>query len=50
MASGKTSIQQHLIIYQWSLALTLYHTILTFKDPKEEGFGKHWEKRENAGN
>ena len=23
------------------LTLTLYHTILTFNDPNEEGFGKH---------
>ena len=27
------------------LALTLYHTIWTFNDPKEEGFGKHCEKK-----
>ena len=26
-------------------ALTLYHTIRTFNDPKEEGFGKHCGKR-----
>ena len=26
-------------------ALTLYHTIPTFNDPKEEGFGKHRGKR-----
>ena len=25
--------------------LTLYHTLLTFNDPKEEGFGKHCGKR-----
>ena len=25
--------------------LTLYHTVPTFKDPKEEGFGKHCGKR-----
>ena len=25
--------------------LTLYQTILTFNDPKEEGFGKHCRKR-----
>ena len=31
--------------YLWSKGLTLYHTILTFNDPKEEGFGKHCEKR-----
>ena len=24
--------------------LTLYHTILTFNDPKKEAFRKHWEK------
>ena len=24
--------------------LTLYHTLHTFNDPKEEGFGKDWEK------
>ena len=31
--------------------LTLYHTIPTFNDPKEEGTGKHWGgKGENAGN
>ena len=29
---------------------TLYYTILTFNDPKEEGFGKHYGKEENAGN
>ena len=28
---------------------TLYHTIMIFKDPKEEGFGKHCRKMENAG-
>ena len=27
------------------MTLTLYHTILTFNDPEEEGFGKHCEKR-----
>ena len=26
------------------ILLTLYHTILTFNDLKEEGFGKHWER------
>ena len=30
--------------------LTLYHTILTFNNPKEEGFGTHYGKRRNAGN
>ena len=29
---------------------TLYHTIPTFNDPKEEGFGRHFRKEENAGN
>ena len=29
---------------------TLHHTILSFKRPKEEGFGKHSGKGENAGN
>ena len=28
-----------------SYFLTLYHTIPTFKDPKKEGFGKHYGKR-----
>ena len=32
-----------------SLWLTLYHTILTFNDPKEEGFGKHCGKRRQEG-
>ena len=27
------------------VCLTLYHTIPTFNDPKEEGFGKHCGKR-----
>ena len=27
------------------LLLTFYHTIMTFNDPKEEGFEKHYEKR-----
>ena len=27
-------------------SLTLYYTILTFKDPKEEGFEKHWGVKE----
>ena len=31
-------------------SLTLYQTIPTFNDPKEEGLGKHSGKRENAGN
>ena len=30
--------------------LTLYHTIPTFNDPKEEAFGKHCGKRRNDGN
>ena len=29
--------------------LTLYHTIPTFNDPKEQGFGKHCEKRKQEG-
>ena len=31
--------------YAWSHLLTLYHTILTFNNPNEEGFGKHCGKR-----
>ena len=31
------------------ISLTLYHTIPTFNDPKEEGFGKHCRKKRNAG-
>ena len=30
--------------------LTLYHTVPTFNNPKEEGFGKKLGKEENAGN
>ena len=30
-------------------SLTLYHTIPTFDDPNEEGFGKQCGKGENAG-
>ena len=34
---------------EYSLLLTLYHTISTFNYPTEEGFGKHCgEKGENA--
>ena len=31
--------------YRFADALTLYQAILTFNDPGEEGFGKHWGKR-----
>ena len=29
------------IVKTWACTLTLYHTIPTFNNPKEEGFGKH---------
>ena len=37
--------QRHQKVSLCGNGLTLYHTILTFNDPKEEGFGKHWGKR-----
>ena len=37
-------LHQHVDLCRDSL-LTLYHAIPTFNDPKEGGFGKHWEKK-----
>ena len=34
----------------WQMALTLYRTILTFNNPKEEGYRNIEGKGENAGN
>ena len=46
---------QHLLLFPQcvlkvsvSWLLTLYHTIPTFNDPKEEGCGKHCGKRRNC--
>ena len=36
--------------YSGQRSLTLYHTILTLNDPREEGFGNTVGKGENAGN
>ena len=48
VGKGENASYQHFLLFLKSFqnvssigSLTLYHTIPTFKDPKEESFGKH---------
>ena len=42
-------MKQNILYFQY-ITLFLYHTILTFNNPKEESFGNTVGKGENAGN
>ena len=43
--ANNAEIGNKVLLYIFVLVLILYHTVLTFNNPKEEGFGKNCRKR-----